>query len=66
MKAEEIESQFDSIESIAIEYEGVECWIARELAPVMGYIIFLLPLMIPVITAFRISSRKYRNAPRPI
>lgn len=38
MKAEEIKSLFDSFESIAIEYEGVECWSARELAPVMGYV----------------------------
>ena len=38
MKAEEIKNLFDSFESIAIEYEGVECWSARELAPVMGYV----------------------------
>lgn len=38
MKAEEIRSLFDSFETIAIEYEGVECWSARELAPVMGYV----------------------------
>ena len=30
MKAEEIKNLFDSFESIAIEYEGVECWSARE------------------------------------
>ncbi len=29
MKAEEIKNLFDSFESIAIEYEGVECWSAR-------------------------------------
>lgn len=38
MKAVEIKNLFDSFESIAIEYEGVECWSARELAPVMGYV----------------------------
>lgn len=37
MKANEIQEQFNSFESIAIEYDGVECWSARELAPVMGY-----------------------------
>ncbi len=38
MKANEIQDLFNSFESIAIEYEGVECWSARELAPVMGYV----------------------------
>ena len=38
MKASEIQELFNSFESIAIEYEGVECWNARELAPVMGYV----------------------------
>lgn len=38
MKAEEIKSLFESFEAIAIEYEGVECWSARELASVMGYV----------------------------
>lgn len=37
MKANEIQELFNSFESIAIEYDGVECWSARELAPVMGY-----------------------------
>lgn len=37
MKAEEIKDLFDSFESIAIEYEGVECWSARELYPLLGY-----------------------------
>lgn len=35
MKANEIQDLFNSFESIAIEYEGVECWSAREIAPVM-------------------------------
>ncbi len=38
MKAQEIQELFHRFESIAIEYEGVECWSARELAPVMGYV----------------------------
>lgn len=38
MKASEIQEMFNSFESIAIEYDGVECWSARELAPVMGYV----------------------------
>ena len=38
MKASEIKDLFDRFESIAIEYEGVECWSARELSTVMGYV----------------------------
>ncbi len=38
MKGNEIQELFNSFESIAIEYEGVECWSARELAPLMGYV----------------------------
>lgn len=37
MKANEIQDLFNSFESITIEYDGVECWNARELAPVVGY-----------------------------
>lgn len=37
MKAEEIKDLFDRFESIAIEYEGVECWSARELSSLLGY-----------------------------
>lgn len=37
MKAEEIKQLFESFEAIAIEYDGVECWSARELYPVLGY-----------------------------
>ncbi len=37
MKSEEIKQLFESFETIAIEYEGVECWSARELYPVLGY-----------------------------
>lgn len=38
MKVDEIQELFYRFESIALEYEGVECWSARELAPVMGYV----------------------------
>lgn len=37
MKSEEIKNLLDRFESIACEYEGVECWSARELYPVLGY-----------------------------
>lgn len=38
MKATEIQELFNIFESIAIEYGSVECWSARELAPVMDYV----------------------------
>ena len=37
MKAEEIIELFRQFESIANEYEGVECWSARELSFLLGY-----------------------------
>ncbi|MDE5791494.1 MAG: DNA damage-inducible protein D [Muribaculaceae bacterium] len=37
MKANEILDLFNSFESIAIDYDGVECWSARELYPLLGY-----------------------------
>ena len=37
MKVEEIRDLFNSFESIAIDYEGVECWSARELSTALGY-----------------------------
>ncbi len=37
MKANEIQELFNSFESIAIDYEGVECWSARELSLALGY-----------------------------
>ncbi len=37
MKAQEIQELFNSFESITIEYDGVECWSARELYPILGY-----------------------------
>lgn len=37
MKAEEILELFRQFESIANEYEGVECWSARELSVLLGY-----------------------------
>ena len=37
MKSEEIKNLFDQFESIACEYDGVECWSARELCSLLGY-----------------------------
>lgn len=37
MKTEEIKTLFDKFESIACEYDGVECWSARELCKLLGY-----------------------------
>jgi len=37
IKSEEIKNLLDRFESIACDYEGVECWSARELYPVLGY-----------------------------
>ena len=37
MKAEEITELFRQFESIANEYEGVECWSAREFSNLLGY-----------------------------
>ena len=37
MKSEEIKDLFDKFESIACEYDGVECWSARELCGLLGY-----------------------------
>lgn len=37
MKANEIQELFNSFESIAIDYNGVECWSARELSLALGY-----------------------------
>ena len=37
MRAEEIIELFRQFESIANEYEGVECWSARELSTLLGY-----------------------------
>ena len=37
MKTEEIKDLFDKFEAIACEYEGIECWSARELCPLLGY-----------------------------
>ena len=38
MKAEEIMELFQQFEAIANEYEGVECWSARELSNLLGYV----------------------------
>lgn len=37
MKTEEIKELFTRFESIVCEYNGVECWSARELFPLLGY-----------------------------
>ncbi len=37
MKTEDIKALFEQFEAIANEYDGVECWSARELCEVLGY-----------------------------
>lgn len=37
MKTEEIKDLFCKFEDIVCEYNGVECWSARELCPLLGY-----------------------------
>lgn len=37
MKSEEIIDLFSRFEAAAAEYEGVECWSARELQVLLGY-----------------------------
>ena len=37
MKTEEIKELFNRFESIVCDYNGVECWSARELQPLLGY-----------------------------
>lgn len=37
MKSNEIQQLFSDFESIAIDYEGMECWSARELCVALGY-----------------------------
>jgi DNA-damage-inducible protein D len=37
MKSEEIKQLFEQFESAAIEFDGVECWSARELQSLLGY-----------------------------
>jgi len=37
MKEQEIKNLFEQFEAIACEYEGVECWSARELQKLLGY-----------------------------
>ncbi|WP_300724981.1 DNA damage-inducible protein D [uncultured Bacteroides sp.] len=37
MKTEEIMALFHQFESIANEYQGIECWSARELSKLLGY-----------------------------
>lgn len=37
MKSEEIKQLFEKFESAAIEFDGIECWSARELQELLGY-----------------------------
>ena len=37
MKTEEIKELFTRFESIVCDYNGVECWSARELQKLLGY-----------------------------
>ena len=37
MKSEEIKTLFGKSEAIACEYQGVECWSARDLSTLLGY-----------------------------
>ena len=37
IKSEEIKNLLNRFESIVCEYEGIECWSARELYPILGY-----------------------------
>lgn len=37
MKTEEVKQLFGQFEQAAAEVEGVECWSARELYPILGY-----------------------------
>jgi DNA-damage-inducible protein D len=37
MKTEEIKELFEQFEAVAAEYEGVECWSAREMQILLGY-----------------------------
>ena len=37
MKSTEIKSLFEQFEQSASEYEGIECWSARELQKLLGY-----------------------------
>ncbi|OYQ46455.1 DNA damage-inducible protein D [Flavobacterium aurantiibacter] len=37
MKTQEIKALFEQFEAVASEYEGVECWSAREMQTLLGY-----------------------------
>ena len=37
MKTQEIQKHFEQFEGVAAEYEGVECWRAREMQNLLGY-----------------------------
>lgn len=38
MKKEEIKNLLDKFEAVSIRVEGIECWSARELQPLLGYV----------------------------
>ena len=40
MKKEEITALFGKFESISCEVEGIECWSARELQPLLGCLLY--------------------------
>ena len=37
LKKDEIIGLFSQFEAVAVEYDGVECWSARELQTLLGY-----------------------------
>ena len=37
MKSEDIQALFNQFEAAAVNVEGIECWSARELCPLLGY-----------------------------
>ena len=43
MKTEEIKDLFNKFESIVCDYNGVECWSARELCNLLGYVQWRFP-----------------------
>ena len=38
MKSEEIQALFNQFEAAAVNIEGIECWSARDLCPLLGYV----------------------------
>ena len=46
MKTEEIKDLFNKFESIVCDYNGVECWSARELCNLLGYVQWRISLLL--------------------